>query len=119
MSGNTFFPKAWKIPKAEAPELTEQEAIQVTAFGLDGEYTPLQRFEDRCAVTRLVRNHDSVHVRGCRMTEAVKDPITPWLWAEGKSREEIASAFQNGLRFCRVCHPLALFPRESERAVQS
>lgn len=70
----------------------------------------LIEFEQRCEAAVLVRNHDTVHVRGCRVTDHIKDPITPWIWPEGKTRAEVWSASENGLSFCRVCQPLTLVP---------
>lgn len=33
----------------------------------------------------------------------------PWIWAEGRSREEIEASHANGLRPCKVCDPLGAF----------
>lgn len=55
--------------------------------------------------TRLVRNHDMVHTRSCRVVARIE--VTPWQWAEGKPDSEIATASQNGLKFCKACDPLS------------
>lgn len=55
--------------------------------------------------TRLVRNHDTVHSRACRVVARIK--VTPWQWAEGKPDSEIAEASANGLGFCKICDPLS------------
>ncbi|UXZ57045.1 hypothetical protein [Curtobacterium sp. Arg-1] len=54
--------------------------------------------------SKLVRNHDMVHVRTCARVKDVK--VNPWLWADTQPRAEIASARENGIKFCRSCDPL-------------
>jgi hypothetical protein len=58
----------------------------------------------------LVRHHDMVHLRTCaRVSQIV---VNPWRWAEHRSRDDIASAQANGLRFCRACDPLLYLLKE-------
>lgn len=66
------------------------------------------------ANTALVRNHDMVHRRDCYRISGVM--VNPWQWAEGLPIEDIASAAENGLKFCRSCDPLG---RKNVPAVSS
>jgi methylphosphotriester-DNA--protein-cysteine methyltransferase len=34
----------------------------------------------------------------------------PWIWAEGKTRAEVAETLRNGLRPCQQCKPLEALP---------
>lgn len=44
-----------------------------------------------------------VHVRGCHYAHWGK----PWVWAEGKTREEIGrDTMFLGISFCKTCKPL-------------
>lgn len=54
--------------------------------------------------TDLVRNHDAVHRRWCWRIRGRM--VTAWDWPAGKTRDEVESATENGLRFCRSCQPL-------------
>lgn len=64
MSGNTFFPKAWKIPEAEAVELTEAEKATVERFGFDeAEHEIVWEFDDGWVCCKLVCNDDDCQYR--------------------------------------------------------
>lgn len=56
------------------------------------------------ADTFLVRNHDMVHLKTCYRVRTVY--VNPWRWAEGLPADEIETAKENGLKFCRTCDPL-------------
>lgn len=60
----------------------------------------------------LIRNHDMVHRRWCYRVSGVE--VTRWSWAEGKTRDEVAAAAENGLKFCRSCRPLDHIPADVE-----
>lgn len=56
--------------------------------------------------TGLVRSgtpQDTVHRADC---SRLGKRVLPWQYAEGKSREEIATAIKTGLKFCKCCRPL-------------
>lgn len=67
---------------------------------------------DEIAPSTLIRNHDTVHGRECWRVKGRK--VNPWLWAEGKTRGEVAPAYRNGIRFCRTCDPLSLLLESTE-----
>jgi hypothetical protein len=56
----------------------------------------------------LIRNHDMVHRRWCYRVKGRE--VTAWDWPVGKTAEEIATAAENGLHFCRSCDPLSHIP---------
>ena len=59
----------------------------------------------------LVRNHDMVHRLACYRVKGRE--VTAWDWPVGKSADEIATAKENGLHFCRSCKPLEHIPEPS------
>lgn len=56
----------------------------------------------------LVRNRDMVHRRWCYRVRGRE--IIAWAWPVGKTKDEIAAAAENGLKFCRSCKPLDHIP---------
>lgn len=60
----------------------------------------------------LVRNHDMVHRRWCYRVR--NREVNPWLWAEDKTRNQIAASARNGLQFCGSCKPLDHLPEGEE-----
>lgn len=62
-------------------------------------------------MTELWRSKDgkTVHLEDCRHCI---DGCIEWVWAAGRNSAEIAVALENGVRFCKVCHPLDAVDRD-------
>lgn len=52
-------------------------------------------------VLRRAKRGDTYHRTGC---PRAKNTL-PWLWAEGKTLEEVRQSWENGLKPCKVCKP--------------
>lgn len=59
-------------------------------------------FMKRVTRLRRAKNGDTYHLTGCPRARNT----VPWLWAEGKTKEEVESSHANGLRPCKICDPL-------------
>ena len=51
--------------------------------------------------------NDKFHRADCRYA----DPSLPWIWAEGKTREQVCDTAElNGIAPCKVCEPRLALP---------
>jgi hypothetical protein len=63
-------------------------------------------FLDTVTVLRRNSKSNTYHRAGCGLAPRT----VPWIWAEGKTRAEVADTERNGLHPCKACKPLDALP---------